>query len=176
LFGGYTNGVYITTMGQVRSGNCLTSPFFGGYTNGVYITTIELLCYTVRPMSRMRLTSLQKSNRARWQMLFHPTVLKFGFCDPLAFGQMCISCASWAFTGCNVTHSSISSRLVQRDPPHPLHLSFFSLYLYCELLGSARYFYGLNTYSAILLRYRAVAKLFDLFLKLCTNAPQRNTD
>jgi hypothetical protein len=28
-------------------------------------------------MNHMCLTSLQKSNWARWQMLFHPTALKF---------------------------------------------------------------------------------------------------
>jgi hypothetical protein len=68
--------------------------------------------YTVRPMSRMRLTSLQKCNRAQWQMLFHPTALTLEFCNALTFGQMCISCSYCAFTGCNVTHNSISSWLV----------------------------------------------------------------
>jgi hypothetical protein len=77
----------------------------------------------------MWLTSLQKCDRALWQMLFHPTALTFEFCDPLAFEQMCISCFHCALTGCNVTHNSISSWLVQRDPPLscPLHTISLSI-------------------------------------------------
>ncbi len=62
---------------------------------------------TVKPMNRMCLTSLQKCNRARWQMLFHPTEFKLEFCNPLTFGQMWISCASWASTGWNMTQRNL---------------------------------------------------------------------
>ncbi len=55
----------------------------------------------------MRLTSLQKCNRARWQMLFHPTELTLEFCNPLTFGQMSISCTSWALTGWNMTRKNL---------------------------------------------------------------------
>ncbi len=98
-------------------------------------------------MSRTCLTSLQQCNRARWQMLFHPTVLTLEYCDPLNFGQICISYASWALTGCNVTHSSISSWLVQRVPsPYLLHPLFLFSPICCEL--------------------------FSLFFKIRTDAPQ----
>ncbi len=59
--------------------------------------------HTVRPMSHMHLTSLQKCNRAWWQMLFHPTALRSEFCLPLTFGQIHLSCAFCAFPGWNMT-------------------------------------------------------------------------
>jgi hypothetical protein len=90
-------------------------------------------------MSHICLTNLQKCNRARWQMLFHPTVLTLEFYNPLTFGQMCIFCASWAFTGWNVTQKTLlfdhdssvtpspsqhdSSWLVQRTLPPPLPIA-----------------------------------------------------
>ncbi len=66
-------------------------------------------------------------------MLFHPTALTLEFCNPLTFGQMCISCASWDFAGWNMAlwnllfsddssrtlspHSTPSSCLVERNSP-----------------------------------------------------------
>ncbi len=54
---------------------------------------------TVRSMSRMRLISLQKCNRAQKQRLFHPAAVTSECCNPLSFGQMCVSCAYCALTG-----------------------------------------------------------------------------
>ncbi len=59
--------------------------------------------YTVRPMSRMHLTSLQKCNRAWWQMLFHPTALTLEFWNPLTSGQIHLSCVFCALPGWNMT-------------------------------------------------------------------------
>jgi hypothetical protein len=58
-------------------------------------------------MSHMCLTNLQKCDRARWQMLFHPTALTLEFYNPPTFRQTCISCASWAFTGWNVIQKTL---------------------------------------------------------------------
>ncbi len=58
-------------------------------------------------MNHMCLTSIQNCNRARWQMLFHPTEFQLEFCNPLTFGQMWISWASWASTGWNMTQKNL---------------------------------------------------------------------
>ncbi len=63
--------------------------------------TLEL--HTVRPISHIHLTRLQKRNRAWWQMLFHPTALRSEFCNPLTFGQIHPSCAFCALPGWNMT-------------------------------------------------------------------------
>ncbi len=68
----------------------------------------------------MCLTSLQKCNRARWQMLFHPTVLRLEFCNPLTFGQMCISCAFYALPGWNLTKKNLLLINNWSVPPNPL--------------------------------------------------------
>jgi hypothetical protein len=59
--------------------------------------------HTVGPPSHMCLTSLQKCNRAWWQMLLHPTASKSEFCNPLTFGQINLSCAFCALPGWNMT-------------------------------------------------------------------------
>ncbi len=58
-------------------------------------------------MSHMCLTSLQKCNRAQWQMLFHPTTLTLEFWNPLTFEQMCISRANCDLTGWTVTQKTL---------------------------------------------------------------------
>jgi hypothetical protein len=69
-----------------------------------WILYIKLtVALAVNPMSYMCLTSLQKWNWARWQMLFHPTALTLEFCNPLTFGQIHLSCAFCAFPGWNMT-------------------------------------------------------------------------
>ncbi len=80
----------------------------------------HFLCNTVRPLSHMCLTSLPKCNRARWQMLFHPTVLRLEFCNPLTFGQMCISCAFYALPGWNLTEKNLLLIDNWSIPPNPL--------------------------------------------------------
>ncbi len=65
--------------------------------------TLAISSYTVRPMSHIHLTRLQKRNRAWWQMLFHPTALRSEFCNPLNFGQIHLSCAFCALPGWNMT-------------------------------------------------------------------------
>jgi hypothetical protein len=76
---------------------------------------------TVRPLSHMCLTSLQKCNQARWQMLFHPIVLRLEFCNPLTFGQMCISCAFYALPGWNLTKKNLLLFDDWSIPPTPLN-------------------------------------------------------
>jgi hypothetical protein len=80
-----------------------------------------VLAHTVKPMSQMCLTSLQKCNRARWQMLFHPTTLTLDFCNPLTSGQMCMSCASWTFTKWNITQKNLL--FIDDSSRTPLHLT-----------------------------------------------------
>jgi hypothetical protein len=104
------------------------------------------MAYTVRPMSRMRLTSLQKCNRARWRMLFRPTVLTFEFCDPLTFGQMCFPVPLELLLDVMRLIVVFHHDWSRETPPHPNAPLFLFPPKYCELLRSARYFYGLNTF------------------------------
>jgi hypothetical protein len=80
---------------------CLGGLFCLG--GSVTTTNLKIIIYTVRPMNHMCLTSLQKCNRAWWQMLFHPTALTLEFWNPLTFGQIHLSCVCCALPGWNMT-------------------------------------------------------------------------
>ncbi len=90
---------------------------------------------TVRPMSRMHLTSLQKCNRAWWQMLFHPTALTSEFSNPLTFGQIHLPCALCAFPGWNMTQKNHFLLLHWSNPPYP-PMQYFILIGWRKILSA----------------------------------------
>jgi hypothetical protein len=120
--------VYQCARGRVSTWSCnacgrvSTSDF--GYE--LWATTQNLAQHTVRPMSHMHLTNLQKRNRARWQMLFHPTELRSEFCNPLTFGQIHLSCAFCALLGWNMTQK-IRLLLHHWSIPPPPSMQYFIL-------------------------------------------------
>jgi hypothetical protein len=101
--------------------------------NNTYIIDEIMVCYqTVRPMNFIWLTSLQKSSRAQWLMLFHPKALRLEFCNPLTSGHIQLSCAYCALIGWNSTQKTLlSSWFCNPLTSGQVWLS----YIYCALTG-----------------------------------------